>query len=214
MFRPTAAEMSVYRFNSLMDWRKSARDVAEVERVYNAAILRALRNSTAASAAAKALPNCWVSYSVEESREKSAHYNKVQNNAYRLEQHYYALRRSYAQELAFAIWHAKETAYRAEWDRRMAVWRAACDAHRDEQKAFESAGVDTAMAALPAHLTEDTRKQIRRVLTYAIYKKSRCRARSAKPIRVLRGLPPVPCGSLPNPPYPKPMYLEKDPMYL
>jgi hypothetical protein len=210
MFRPTAAQMSVFRFNSLMDWRKPARAVAEVEHTYEGAILRALRNATAAAAAAKALPNCWVSYSAEESREKSKHYNAVQNNAYCYEQHYYALRRSYTHELAFAIWHAKETAYRAEWGRRTAVWEAACDAHRAEQKAFEAAGVDAAMAALPAHLTEDTRKRIRVALAFAVTRKSWGRARSAKPICVLRGLPPVACGILPNPPYPKPMYLEKD----
>ncbi len=207
MFRPSDAQLSFFRFTGLMDFHKPARTSAECIAHYEAALFGALRLSVAYSAAAKALPMCWTYNTKEEGREIDAFRATTQGRAYRQEQNFYALQRAYAHELAHALWYEKEAARRAAWDAKMAVWTAACDAHSAEQKAFDAANVDAALATLPASVSAEKRACIRAIALYKLLCISRDIARGSAPRRILRGIPPLPCGHLPCPPPPKPSYL-------
>jgi hypothetical protein len=207
MFRPSAAQLSFFQFSTLRDYHKPARTSAECIAHYEPALFGALRLSVAYSAAAAALPMCWTYNTPEEGREIDAFRATTQGRAYRQEQNFYALQRAYAYELAHALWYEKEAARRAAWDAKMDAWQAACKAHLTEQRAFDAAVVDAALATLPESVSAAKRARIRQIALYKLMCVHRDIQRGGAPRRILRGLPPLACGYLPSPALPKADYL-------
>lgn len=200
-----------FRFNGLMDFKKPARSpevcvaywepiIAEANRIYEErkAVLAAwpafkamyrADDHAARAAADKA--------SLENARGRIA----ADNAVFAQMMHCGNLRDRYSHELAHSLWYQREAAHRAIGDRVRAEYEATWRAEFAAQDAFENEQADAAIAALKAaqpHLPEKTLGFLRRHLKYRLHLFFRRHPRSAAPRRVMRGVPPVLCGSLPS----------------
>ncbi len=195
-------EIRRWRFNSLMDFKEKPHRVPADCVAYWEPILdqaAALRDEYKAEAAA--LPWAYTFNTKEEGDQIRKERDTITGRAYLQERHYYDLRVRYSRELAYSIWWHKVDAAKAKRDARKQAWDEACSAWWAEQEAFEQAQADAAVAALPEHLSDAKKKQIRALAKYRIFTVSRRYQRGGMR-RVVRGLPLVQVGTHPYPPIP------------
>jgi hypothetical protein len=195
-------EICRWRFNELMDFKEKphrlpADCVAYWESILSeAAALRDQHNAEAA-----ALPGAYGYNTKEEGERIRKERDAITGRAYLQQRHYYDLRSRYSRELAYSIWWHKVEIAKAKRDAKKLAWDEACSAWWAEQDAFEQAQADAAVAALPEHLSDAKKKQLRALAKYRVFTVSR-RYRRGGMRRVVRGLPLVQVGVHPYPAIP------------
>jgi hypothetical protein len=208
-----AEELTRWRFNGLMDFKKPARQPADCVAHWEPIIAEAHRIWEERKAAAAALlqPAITVVWHIEDPAARAADLERsraearrriaAENAAFAQMTHIGKLKTQYSYELAHSLWWIREDRRRAIGDHVRQVYRETYEAEWAAQEAFENEQADAAIAALVAanpHLPEKTVAFLRRHLKYRLHLFFRREPRSAAPRRVLRGVPPVLCGSLPS----------------
>jgi hypothetical protein len=204
-------EILRYRFNGLMDFKKPARQPLECVAYWEPIIKESVRIREERDATAATWPSISISWHTEDKAARAAADAKMRANAkariaaeqsaFSQMMHCHTLRTSYSYELAHSLWYNRQAAQNAIGERVREEYRNTYQAEWAAQDVFENQQVEKAIATLKAanpHLPEPTVDKIRRRLKYRLHLFFRRFPRSAAPRRVMRGCPPVLCGSLPS----------------